>query len=93
MPKVIVDYDRENDVMYVLREDYQGKVTENIDSEKYPYVVKRLDPSSKICVGFTIAGFSQHFSKHVNDSQETLERLFQESLNRTNQSSDLPISC
>jgi len=54
---VIVDWDKENDIIYVLKKGFDPDSLLNVDSDKVPGVVKRMDPQSNECVGFIIDSF------------------------------------
>ncbi len=56
---IIVNRDEENDVLYVIKRDFEKKNTVNISATSD--IVIRLDPNTKKIVGLTIEEFSELF--------------------------------
>lgn len=77
---LIINWDKEMDVMNVARQGVDLDVLVNVDSKKVPGIVKRIDPQTGECVGFIIDGFSQLFPRFVDCDEAVLQNLLSVSL-------------
>lgn len=84
MSNVIVDWDQESDVLYVLKSGYETARLQNVDSDRVHGVVKRIVPETGECVGFIIDSFSYVLPAHSKQSIESLQQIFEESIELTN---------
>ena len=82
--KIKINYDKENDILYVLHSDADSAKTQNVDLDKN--IVARLKYPTREVVGLTIDGFSEIFpdAREFNDWQlmEIFDFLL-EMINRT----------
>ena len=83
--EVLLDWDKIADVLYVVRTGYDLDALINVDSERVPGFVKRIDPVSRECVGFLVNSFSLRFPKYVSYDMEHLRFLMDLSLKLTNE--------
>lgn len=90
---VMLDWDREADIMTVVRDGVHLDSLINIDSERIPGIVKRIDPSSQECVGLIIHGFSSRFPGYVDFGKDQLKLLLDMSLHLTNERNSLKMAC
>lgn len=79
-----LDYDRVNDTVFFLKRGINSANLINIDSEKFPGIIKRIDPKTRQCVGFTIDCFSRLFPANACASEMTLKELLVMSIAMTN---------
>ena len=83
--EVIFDWDKIADVMYVIRQGYDASALVNMDSDKLPGIVKRIDPQTEECVGFIMHDVSKMFPVNVHTNNEQLRNWLDISLNMTNE--------
>jgi hypothetical protein len=86
---VIIDFDRTADVLYVIRNGYNPDTLANIDSDRVPGLVKRIDAKTNECVGFLIHSFSHRFQSYVDCNQDHLAVLMDLTLKMTNDKTSL----
>jgi hypothetical protein len=91
--EVLFDWDRVADVMYVIRSGFNSDCLSNIDSEKIPGIVKRIDPETDECVGFIMHNFSKMFPANVHTNDEQLRHLLDISLALTNEKNSPRMVC
>lgn len=85
MSRILIDWDKEADVVYVLEQGFDADDLIHIDSDKHPGIVKRIDPETDRCVGFVFESFTHFFPAHKDCDVSTLSDLMQRSLDLTNQ--------
>ena len=83
--EVLLDWDKTADILYVVREGYDLNSLVNVNSDKAPGFVKRIDPKSRQCVGFMVHSFSVRFASHTNCDEGLLRSLMDASLRLTNE--------
>lgn len=86
---LLIDWDREMDMLYVLKTGYNSSKLINMDSKKVSGIVKRMDPETRECVGFIIHGFSKKFGAYTNCTEDQLKNLMGISLGLSNECAPL----
>jgi len=73
---IVINRDKDADVLYVITKNMQGKNTANFCVT--PYLLVRVNPATKKIVGFTIENFSKvkGFHKISNESDFILMEYF-----------------
>lgn len=83
--EVIFDYDKEMDIMYLIRDGYDSGKLSNIDSDRIPGIVKRTEPETGECVGFIIHGVSRLIPSSLLENEKQLKTYLCMSLDKTNE--------
>ena len=78
-----MDWDKLADVLYIKVEGISDFDIDNIDSDKYPGVIKRMNRSTNECVGFIIHDFSLIFPNDAKKSEEVIKELLIASIYKT----------
>ena len=86
---IILDIDKIADVLYVMRAGHDPDKLANIDSDRVPGLVKRIDPKTNECVGFMIHSFSHRFAGYVDCNLDHLATLMDLTLKMTNDKTSL----
>lgn len=81
----MMDWDRTTDVLEILSEGTADENIINVDSLKFPGVVKRIHRLTGDCIGFTIHDFSLRFPADAKKSESVIMELLIESMRRTTQ--------
>lgn len=72
---IIINRDEDNDVLYVIKKDFKGKITQNIGTNLD--ITIRLDYETKKIVGFTIESFSKIFPNLAEQKEYILMEFFE----------------
>ena len=78
-----MDWDKLTDVLYIKVEDISDFDIDNIDSDKYPGVIKRMKRSTNECVGFIIHDFSCIFPNDAKKNEKEIKELLIASMHKT----------
>ena len=82
--EIFIDLDKTADILYVLRSGYDINNLINVDSDRVPGLIKRIDPITQECVGFMFNSFSVRFKNYVDCNEEHLKALMDMTLKLTN---------
>lgn len=83
--EVFLNWDRETDILSTVRAGVNLDSLINVDSDRLPGIVKRIDPMSHECVGLIIHGFSARFAGYVDCDEQHLKSLMDVSIHLTNE--------
>lgn len=85
---IAINRDRENDVVYILKNNIDPDDTINFEAK--PGVIVRLDKKRKAIVGFVIEDFSENMDKLNDFSDYQLMEFFETTLEILNEWNLIP---